>query len=528
MSLETVAEAERVTGIEFTNEEREMLLGGIVRNLERYESLRTFELPNGLAPAYQFDPVLPGMPLDLNTRSASPRLSKPTSAPEKAPPDLESLAFAPVSQLAELLRRRELSSVQLTRMYLERLKRHDEHLECVVTLCEELALKQAERADQEIASGRYRGPLHGIPWGAKDVLSVKEYPTTWGAAPYKDRVIYDDATVVARLTEAGAVLVAKLSTGELARSEVWFGGRTRNPWNLDQGASGSSAGPASATAAGLVGFSIGTDTRGSIILPAHRCGATGLRPTFGRVSRHGAMVLAWTMDRVGPICRSVEDCALVFDAIHGADGKDSTARDVPFAWTPDLDVASLRVGIVRSDFERDYPGRSFDEASLRVIAQLGISVEPAEVPEFPVEALRVIMDAESAAAFDELTRSNLDDLLVGQEEGSRPNNLRHARFIPAVEYIQASRARAILMHRMAQAMRDLDVLIAPSMSPAVLRLTSYTGHPCVVVPNGFTETGTPVSISFLGGLFKEEQTLAIAHAFQSATRFHLRHPSDFV
>jgi Asp-tRNA(Asn)/Glu-tRNA(Gln) amidotransferase A subunit family amidase len=401
----------------------------------------------------------------------------------------------------------------------------------VITVCEELALKQARRADEEIAKGVYRGPLHGIPWGAKDVLAVKEYRTTWGAAPYKDQVIPEDATVVQRLEAAGAVIVAKLSLGETARGRdgsLWFGGMTRNPWNLEQAASGSSAGSASATAAGLVGFAIGGDTRGSIILPCNRCGASGLRPTFGTVSRHGAMVLAWTMDRVGPICRTVEDCAVVFDAIRGADGRDASARDVPFGWDANRLPRGLRVGYLQAEFEREYAGRGADEAALRVIRQFGLELVPIAIPPFPHDALRLIMDAETGASFDELTRSNQDDLLADQSKGARPDNLRHSRFIPAVEYIQACRARTLLMQQMAMAMEKVDVVVAPSLGETVLRITSLTGHPGVVVPNGFSERGTPFSITFLGGLFKDAHALTLAHSYQRATDFHLRYPPRFV
>jgi Asp-tRNA(Asn)/Glu-tRNA(Gln) amidotransferase A subunit family amidase len=418
---------------------------------------------------------------------------------------------------------RQISSVALTELYLGRLKKYDPALHCVITLCEDLAMKQARRADEEIAQGKYRGPLHGIPWGAKDILSVKEYRTTWGAAPYRDQVIREDATVVERLEHAGAVLVAKLSLGETARGETWFGGMTRNPWKLDQGASGSSAGPAAATAAGLVAFSIGSDTRGSIVLPCDRCGATGLRPTFGMVSRHGAMVLSWTMDKVGPICRSVEDCVIVLDAIRGTDGKDQTVRNVDFEWDGAAKLGNLRVGYLKSAFARTYRGRRTDEESLKVLQALGVDLRPIEMPDFPVQALRLIMDAETAAAFDELVLTGAADLLEKQGKGDRPNNLRHARLIPAVEYIQANRARTILLRKMADLMRTVDVFVAPSLSDAVLMLTNLTGHPCVCVPNGFSD-GTPTTISFVGGLFKDVHTAQLARAYQQATGFHLLRP----
>ena len=521
----TIAEAERVAGLRFQQDQREMMLEGVTQNLGRYEALRKLALGNALAPAYHFDPLVPGgeEPVPRETRRSPGRLRLAQQTIRDVPSDSEDLAFLPVTHLSQLIRTRRISSVALTEVYLRRLKTYDPALQCVITLCEDLAMKQARRADQEIAQGKYRGPLHGIPWGAKDILSVKEYRTTWGAAPYRDQVIHEDATVVERLEQAGAVLLAKLSLGETARGETWFGGMTRNPWKLDQGASGSSAGPAAATAAGLVAFSIGSDTRGSIVLPCDRCGATGLRPTFGMVSRHGAMVLSWTMDKVGPICRSVEDCVIVLDAIRGEDGKDQTVRKVDFEWDSGSELGDLRVGYLKSAFARTYRGRHTDEESLKLLQKLGVDLRPIEMPDFPVQALRLIMDAETAAAFDELVLTGAADLLEKQGKGDRPNNLRHARLIPAVEYIQANRARTILLRKMAELMRTVDVFVAPSLSDAVLMLTNLTGHPCVCVPNGFSD-GTPSTISFVGGLFKDSHAARLAHAYQQATRFHLLRP----
>ena len=397
-------------------------------------------------------------------------------------------------------------------------------MECVITLTEELALAQAKRADKEIASGRYRGPLHGIPWGAKDLLSTKGIKTTWGAMPYKDQIIDVDATVVKRLEEAGAVLVAKLTMGALAWGDIWFDGKTKNPWNPEQGSSGSSAGSASSTAAGLVGFSIGTETWGSIVSPSTRCGVTGLRPTFGRVSRYGAMALSWSMDKIGPICRSVEDCSLVFNAIYGPDGKDFTVVNLPFNWDPSLDLKDIRIGYLKKVFERKYRNKKNDEASLEALRSLGVELVPFDLPELPVNALSFILNAEAAAAFDELTRSNRDDLLVRQIKQAWPNTFRQARLIPAVEYIQANRVRTLLMEEMAQKMKGIDVYIAPSFGGNNLLLTNLTGHPAVVVPNGFDEKGSPTSISFIGNLFEEAKTLRVAKAYQDVTDFHRKHP----
>jgi Asp-tRNA(Asn)/Glu-tRNA(Gln) amidotransferase A subunit family amidase len=415
-------------------------------------------------------------------------------------------------------------------MYIARLRRLDPVLHAVVTFTEERALAAAERADREIASGHDRGLLHGIPWGAKDLLAARGYRTTWGSVPFKEQVIDDDATVVERLEQAGAVLVAKLALGELAWGDVWFGGMTRNPWKPEQGSSGSSAGSASATAAGAVGFAIGSETLGSIVSPCTRCGATGLRPTFGRVSRHGAMALSWSMDKLGPIARSVEDCALVFHAIHGPDGRDASVVDAPYRWEPQQDVKKLRVGYVRSLFEaKPDEGREeqhdLDLASLEELRKLGIELHPIELPSVPVEPLRLILTAEAAAAFDELTRSGKDDQLVRQIEQAWPNVFRQGQTIPAVAYLQANRVRTLAMREMARLMADLDAYVVPSFGGINLLLTNLTGHPAVVLPNGFRKDGTPGSLSFVGRLFGEGEVLAVAKAYQDATGFHLKHPS---
>ena len=503
------------------------MVDGLNRNLRRYEQLRATPIPNSVHPALSFDPVLPGK--KLPSGESSFRMSREPDV--QRPADLEQVAFWPVTRTAELVRTRQVSAMELTQMYLGRLQRYGPRLECVVTLTEELALKQARRADAELARGHYRGPLHGIPWGGKDLLAEDQYRTTWGAKPFEDQVIEEDATVDTRLEEAGAVLIAKTTLGALAMGDVWFGGRTRNPWNLEQGSSGSSAGSAAATVAGLVGFSIGSETLGSIVSPSTRCGATGLRPTFGRVSRHGAMALSWSMDKLGPLCRSVEDCALVLNAIHGADGKDPTARDVPFNWDPTLPLSSLRIGYYRSAFEverRDEEGKAFDEQVLVELRSLGIDLIPIELPDqFPLDALRIILNAEASAAFDELTRSNRDDLLVRQDEGAWPNSFRQARTIPAVAYIQANRVRTMVMEALDATMSGIDVFVTPSYGPNVLLMTNLTGHPSVTLPSGFRDDGTPVSVSFIGSLYGEGHMLRAAKAYQDATGFHTRQPPEF-
>ena len=408
------------------------------------------------------------------------------------------------------------------------MKEHGPTLECVVTLTEDLALKQAARADREIAAGKYRGPLHGIPYGAKDLLSVEDYRTTWGATPYKNQMIDDNAAVVKRLEEAGAVLVAKLTLGALAWGDVWFGGKTKNPWNLEEGSSGSSAGSGSATAAGLVAFAIGTETWGSIVSPSTRCGVTGLRPTFGRVSRAGAMALSWSMDKIGPMCRTVEDCAMVFNTIYGPDGQDQSVVDLPFNYRREVDFSNLRFGYFKSAFDEDYPTKENDEKVLDVLKGLGADLVPFDLPDFPVENLSFILSAEAAAAFDELTLSKEDALLVRQERRAWPNVFRASRFIPAVEYIQANRARHMLQQEMAEKMKTVDLYVTPSFGGNNSLLTNLTGHPCVVVPNGFKENGSPTSISFIGQLYDEGTILAVAKAYQDATDWHNQHPSMFI
>lgn len=522
ITTQDIASAEKMLGLHFTHKEKKLMLENLKENAADYAKLRQVPLANNVPPAIQFSPIVRGL--------TSEKEEKPRSHPEvvniERPANLEDTAFYSVTALSELIRSRRVTSTELTRMYLSRLKKYGPRLECVVTLTEELALSQAKKADEEIAAGLYRGPLHGIPWGAKDLLATKGIKTTWGAMPYKDQMIDVNATVVERLEAAGAVLVAKLTMGALAWGDVWFGGKTRSPWNYDQGSSGSSAGSAAATAAGLVGFAIGTETWGSIVSPSTRCGVTGLRPTYGRVSRAGAMALSWSMDKIGAICRSVEDCALVFEAIHGPDGKDLTVVNFPFNWDPALDLKGLRIGYLKKAFEKDYPTKKNDEASLAVLRSLGLELIPFDLPEdFPVEALAFILNAEAAAAFDELTRTNRDDLMVRQEKNAWPNVFRQARLIPAVEYIQANRIRTLLMEEIADKMKSIDVYVAPSFGDNNLLLTNLTGHPAVVVPNGFDEKGMPTSISFIGDLYEEAKALRVAQAFQQATSFHLKHPA---
>jgi Asp-tRNA(Asn)/Glu-tRNA(Gln) amidotransferase A subunit family amidase len=530
VTKEMVAQAEKLAGLEFTDEERESIARSLNNSVRNYERLREVTLPNSVPPAVQFDPVLPGMTLPTERRTL--RYTQPGDA--RRPANLEEVAFWPVTRLAELIRTQQVLPSELTEMYLSRLKRHDERLFAVVTLTEDRAREQAAGLDRELRAGRYRGPLHGIPWGAKDLLAVRGYPTTWGASPYRDQTFDFDATVVERLDEAGAVLIAKLTLGALAQGDRWFGGMTRNPWHPAEGSSGSSAGPGAATAAGLVGFAIGTETLGSIVSPSTRNGVTGLRPTFGRVSRHGAMALSWSMDKIGPMCRTVEDCALVLHAIHGPDQRDPTVRAVPFNWDVTRGLRDIRIGYFRSAFERtnDEGLRNpFDAAALEAMQRIVPDMVPIELPvqAWPLQAVQgAILGVEAAAAFDALTRSDRDDLMVAEPERSTwPNTFRAARFVPAVEYVNANRVRTLVMEEMERVLREVDVVITPNTA---LLLTNLTGHPQISLPAGMTQRNdadVPVSAQFIGSLYGEESLLLVAKAWQDATGHHLRTPPAF-
>ena len=516
-----VVAAEKIIGINFTAAERDSLLDGLKDQLSKYEELRAIDLSNHVEFPLYYNPHPAGMNLPKG-RDKFDFNDVPTVVPD----NIEACAFMTVPQLAHLIRTRQVTSEALTRMYLGRLKKYGTELECVVTITEELAIKQARKADMEIARGKYRGPLHGIPWGAKDLLTVPGYKTTWGATPFKDQVLNEKATIVEKLEEAGAVLVAKLTLGALAWGDVWYGGKTRNPWNTNQGSSGSSAGPGSATAAGLVGFSIGSETWGSIVSPATRNGVTGLRPSFGTVSRAGAMALSWSMDKLGPMTRSVAGAAIIYETIRGSDQKDKTVVDVPFQFSSKNQLKNLRIGYVVSAFA-DSVGSKNDKVVLEVLESLGLNLVPIALPEFPTSALAFVLSAEAAAAFDEMTRSSKDDAMVRQIKNAWPNVFREARFIPAVEYINANRARTLLNQKMAKLMERVDVYIVPSFYGDNLLRTNLTGHPCVVVPNGFNEKGTPTSISFIGDLYEDGNVLVVAKAYQEATDWHKQYPPKF-
>lgn len=507
---EMIEHAEWVAGISLSEDERKAVAGAVARDQRSFEALRKVELDHGVAPALSFF-AAPPQDSGHEVRRGDIRPIS-SSAPER-PADPVDLAFLPVTQLAALVRQRKVSSLELTKLYLSRLKKYDDMLKCVVTLTEDLALQQAERADRELAAGHYRGPLHGIPWGAKDIIAWPGYKTTWGAGHYQEQTIDVKATVARRLEEAGAVMVAKTTVGALALGDEWYGGVTKNPWNPTEGSSGSSAGSTSAVVAGLVGFAIGTETLGSIVSPCRRCSASGLRPTFGRVSRYGCMALSWSMDKVGPIARSIEDCALIFGAIHGSDGFDLTAVDRPFAWPPRRDIQSLKIGY----FESDKPAS--ERRELTILRDLGVKLAPVKLPtKYPIGPVTVILNTEAAAAFDDVTRAGVSEGL-----GRWATTFRKGQFVPAVEYLRAQRIRTLLMREMDEVMAPIDAYVGGDD----LTLTNLTGHPTVVVPDGDRDkspNNQPGTVTFTGKLFGESDLLALAHAYQQASGAHLRRP----
>ena len=541
---EMLVAALAVAELELTAAERAQMLSGVNSSADRYVERSQVTIDQSIPPPMYFSPLVPGTKLD---RVARPfRMSHPPTL--RRPATLEQVAFWPVQHLAQLVSTKQVTSVELTEMYLARLKKYAPQLNCVVTFTDALAMAQAAQADKEIAAGKYRGPLHGIPWGCKDIIAVPGYPTTWGSNAFRNQMFEHEATVVRLLREAGAVLIAKLATGEMASGEYWFGGRINNPYDLEEGASGSSGGPASATSSGLVGFSIGTDTGGSVLFPATRCGAVGLRPTFGRVSRHGAMTLSWTRDRVGPICRSVEDCAIVFNVIAKPDEEDLTVMDLPFNWDAALDVRTLRVGYLEptgADEGRTDEWTRNDHQTLDALRSLGVTLEPFTLPKMPLAQAGSAGSAESGAFFEELMRHGRDEDLTNK---GRRNGLRQSRLVPAVEYLQAQRIRAMLMRQFAGVVSRFDVYLAPSNNPplnppgrsdggggVVPRsapnltrdhhdVSNTCALPAVSVPNGFTSNGTPTSITFHGRLYNEAGVLALARAYQATTKWHERHP----
>ena len=517
---EAMAGAEGLSGLRFTDDQRKDVQGGVERFRARYRQLREVDVGYDVAPPTAF---MPGRSVPEGGEREPFEWSP--AGPVSRPGSEDDLAFLPVPALAGLIASRQISPVALTRLYLDRLTTYGEKLHCVVTLTEDLALEQARAAEAEIMKGRYRGPLHGIPWGAKDLLATRGVPTTWGATPFKAQVIDSDATVVERLRDAGAVLVAKLSLGALAQGPHWFGGMTRNPWNAEKGSSGSSAGPGAATAAGLVGFSIGSETLGSIVSPSYVCGVVGLRPTYGRVSRHGAMALSWTMDKLGPMCRGVEDCAAVLDAIYGPDGRDRSVADVPFNWAPGMSLSGLKIGYLASEFE-DVKGsdeRAVDQVALDALRALGADIQPVTLPDYPAGAINIVLCVEGAAAFDDATRSGALEVMTKVDRSNWPETFRSYRMVPAVEYLRAQRVRALLMRDMEALMAQWDVILAPGTGGTSLSVTNLTGHPAALVPCGFAN-GMPRGMTFFGNLYDEATLLSAALAYEQATEWHLWHP----
>ncbi|MGN7512942.1 MAG: amidase [Allomuricauda sp.] len=517
--------SEKLIGLHFANKDIDTLYPYLKRNRSGFDSLRKYPIGNDVFPAVRFDPTPFGFTMPEQQNGTEWGIPDNVEVPE--PYDL--LAFYTIPQLASLIKNQKITSTELTKFFLARLKKYQPALQCSITITDSLALEQAKRADEEIKNGTYRGILHGIPYGTKDLMAVPGYPTTWGAAPYRDQVINETATVVKKLEDAGAILVAKLVSGALARGDVWFNGKTKNPWDTTQGASGSSAGSGSATSAGLVPFALGTETLGSITSPSTRNGVTGLRPTYGRVSRHGVMSLSWSMDKVGPLARNAEDCAIVFEAIQGKDKNDLTTVDLPFGVDWKRDVKNLRVAYLKKDIKEDTTetGDNLRKA-LKSLKEIGIEPTAVEMPkEVPYRGFDIILRAEAGAFFDELVRSGGVDVMVEQDQRSRANSLRQSRFIPAVEYIQANRQRQVLIQKMQDLMKNYDVLISPTFGNDQLLATNLTGHPVIAVPTGLDDENHPTSMTFVGNLYDEESILLLAKAFQDNTSFDELHPPGY-
>lgn len=522
ISTADIAVAEGLVGIETTVQERALMLDNVREQRADYDVLHKFDLPNHLAPALRFDPGFTAAPAAVPVWEVLNDIAEPA--------DDNAVAFLSVAELGALLRASLITSEKLTRIYLDRIRKHDAALNAVITVTEALALAQARRADVELQQGIDRGPLHGIPYGLKDIAAVPGYPTTWGATPYKEQVIDATATVAQRMEDAGAVLIAKTAVGALAWGDVWFGARTNSPWNIAEGASGSSAGSAAGVAAGLFPVAIGTETWGSIISPSVQNGVIGLRPTFGRVSRHGFMTLSWSMDKVGAICRRVEDCGMVLNAIRGRDEADASTLDAGFDYSPRHSIADLQLGYLAEDFAaEDYPQRAVDAALLDRARNAGLELRAVALPNLPTEAMSFILSAEAAAAFDTLTRSGLDDTLVRQERYAWPNVFRAARFIPAVEYLQANRLRTRLIAEIEDlfAAHSLDVLLAPCFSGDQLLATNLSGHPSLAFPAGLDNEGMPLGMCLIGKPFEEGQLLTAARELQRIFNEQVRVPPGF-
>lgn len=527
ISKADIPTAAKFLDLQFTPAEIDSMYGGVrdlIRNVQRMHRL---PLSNSVPMSLAQKPVLAGMTFEPQEKIKW-KLPKNVALPANK----NDLAFYSVLQLASLIKSKKISSVELTKFFIERMERYDDSLKAVISITRDIALAQAQQADEEIKAGKYRGPLHGIPYGLKDLFAVKGTLTTWGAEPYKQQAIDEDAYVYQRLREAGAVLVAKLTLGALAMGDKWYGGRTNNPWNLRFGSSGSSAGSAAATVAGLVPFAIGTETLGSIISPSHTCGATGLRPTFGRISRTGAMALSWSLDKIGPICRNAADAAVVFSFIHGTDGKDPGAVTQSFNYRQNINVKKLKIGYAKNYFDRITDTSRNEWKVLAAFRQMGIEPVPVVFPDSGVynfNVVGIVIASEAAAAFDEFTRSDTDDRMTWQNRGDWPNYFRTARFYSAVDYINANRHRYTLMQQVNTLFSDYDIIITPTYAGSQLGITNLTGHPAISVPTGYAKNnGLPTSITFLGKLYGEANLLAAVEAYQKATPHEDVHPALFL
>ncbi len=543
ITLEMITDALKLSGIELTEDERKEMVAGANRNLTQYADIRKIHIPNDISPPFHFSPIVPGM--EVSKARLPFRLSAAPSV--KRPANLEDVAFWPIRNLGELVRTRQVTSLELTEMYLARLHRYNGKLNNVVSFLDDYGRAEAKKADAEIAAGKYKGPLHGIPWGAKDIISVKGFKTTWGSPAFKEQMFDYDASVIEMLRDAGAVLIAKLATGELASGDQWFGGRTNNPWDPSQGSSGSSAGPSSATAAGCVAFGIGTETSGSILSPSARCGLAGLRPTFGRISRYGVMALSWTQDRLGPICRYAEDCAIVMQAVAKPDGRDMSVSDVPFNWNAQFDIKKLKVGYIKDSFDTltNAAAKANTDKAVETLHALGVKeLIPVEVPDFQsnVGGLGV----ESTVFFDEHARA-------GRMKEARGGGRNGGRLIPAVEFLQGQRVRMMMMQKLAEATRHVDVYLVASNQNGVggppgggrggrgdappeparpqpptqrhFAMANLACYPAINVPNGFSETGSPTNFVIYAQPFREQEILSLAKAYQDAAGWHLKKPA---
>ena len=516
----------KLISINYTEQEIDSMYVYVRNRTREYNKRYQLKLNNSVPMSLWQSPVLPGMQFETIQKTVLWNIPSTVSMPANK----NDLAFYTVMQLASLIKNKKITSVELTQFFIDRIKKWGDTLQCVISITENIAMQQAKAADAEIAKGKYRGPLHGIPYGLKDLFAVKETKTTWGAAPYKEQVIEEDAYVYEKLREAGAVLVAKFTLGALAQGDWWFGGRTKNPWNLNFGSSGSSAGSASATVAGLVPFAIGTETLGSIISPSHTCGATGLRPTFGSISRSGAMTLCWSLDKIGPICRDAEDAAIVFNYIKGTDGKDPGTVNMPFNYSTKTDIKKLRIGYAKNYFDRIKDTSANEWKVLKAYEQMGVQLIPVIFPDSGVynyDIVGITLGSESAAAFDELTRTDLDDQLTRQNRNDWPNYFRTARLIPAVEYVNAQRHRYLLMKKLQEFFTTVDVVITPSFAGSQLAITNLTGYPALCMPTGFTKQGLPTSITLLGNLYGEANLLSVGKALQRNTSWEDVHPEKF-